>query len=114
MRFWAVLLATLAQSIAAGGEKPRVSFELIARPGTGATVQQQWYQALSGLGLTGLRIRSGGSGDEMDIVEQGTAAAPQYKVVGILAADNMLYLPGGKFSLKDTARLRTWLDNLAD
>ena len=38
----------------------------------------------------------------------------QYQVVGILSADNMLYLPGGKFASATPAKLRKWLDNLGD
>ncbi len=37
-----------------------------------------------------------------------------YKVTGILASDNKLYLPGGKFGVRDVGQLRTWLDNLED
>ena len=32
----------------------------------------------------------------------------------MLAADNMLYLPGGKFALGDVGKLRKWFGNLSD
>ncbi len=79
-----------------------------------ATAAQQWYQALTNLGISGLRIRSGTAADEMKIDQQGTKAAPAYKVTGILAADNMLHVPGGKFGVRDTGQLRKWLENLGD
>lgn len=116
MRIVAITLLAItcaAHSIAAA-DKPRVSFELITRTGLSPTAPQQWYQALSELGISGLRIRSGTGSDEMDIRNQGTAAAPAYRVVGILAADNVLYVPGGKFALSDVGKLRKWLDELRD
>jgi hypothetical protein len=48
----------------------------------------------------------------MGITTQGGKAAPSYKVVGILASDNVLYLPGGSFAPRDTGKLRKWLDEL--
>lgn len=109
-----LLIVTLAASAAAAAERPRVTFELITRPGLPATAPQQWQRALAEAGISGLRIRSGTGDDEMSIRNQGTGASPSYKVVGILSAGNVLYLPGGKFTLRETGKLRKWLDNLRD
>lgn len=109
-----LLIVALVASAAAAADKPRVTFELITRPGLPATAPQQWHQALSELGLSGLRIRTGAGDDELSIENQGTGAAPSYKVMGILSADNVLYVPGGKFGLRDTGKLRKWLDTLRD
>lgn len=108
-----LLLAVLGASPALA-QSPRVALELVTRAGLPPTAPQEWYQALSNLGFSSLRIRSGTSGDAIGIQNQGTKAAPSYKVVGMLSADNMLNLPGGKFGLKDTGKLRKWLDNLRD
>jgi hypothetical protein len=35
-------------------------------------------------------------------------------VIGVLTEDNVLHLPGAKFSVRDTARLRKWIDELGD
>jgi hypothetical protein len=108
-------VAPLLISVAWGAPpKPRVTFELLTKPGLPLTASQQWYKALTDLGISGLQIHNARSDDKMEISESGGKAAREYKVVGILAADNVLYLPGGKFKLGDTGRLRKWLDNLGD
>ncbi len=76
--------------------------------------QQQWYKVLTELGISGLRIRAAGPGDEMAVNERGRKGSRDYQVVGILASDNKLYLPGGKFAIGDSAQLRKWLDNLGN
>jgi hypothetical protein len=91
-----------------------ISFELVTRPGLPLTASQQWYKTLTSLGVSGLRIRQANSGDEASIEKQGTDSAPRYRVVGILAADNVLHLPGGKFKASDTDRLRKWLARVGD
>ncbi|MBI3840276.1 MAG: hypothetical protein HY288_20325 [Planctomycetia bacterium] len=110
-----VLVAvSLASAVWAGGVKPRVSLELLTRPGLPLMASQQWFKVLTDLGVSGLQIHAGGPRDEVAITQQGSKASPEYRVVGILAADNSLYLPGGKFSLTDSGRLRKWLDELGD
>ncbi len=99
---------------AAAPERSRITFELLTKQGVPLNASQQWYKALSDLGISGLQIHNFKAGDEMAISESGGKASRGYKVVGILAADNVLYLPGGKFKLTDTGRLRAWLDNLDD
>ncbi len=104
--------ALMPACLLVAADKPRVSLELLTRGNLPLTAQQQWYKALSELGISGLRIHAAGPGDEMAIEERGRKGSGDYQVVGILASDNKLYLPGGKFAIGDTAKLRKWLDNL--
>lgn len=64
--------------------------------------------------MTGLRIRSGTPGEEAGIEELGTPTERRYKVTGILGPDNVLRVPGGKFTVKDSGSLRKWIENLGD
>jgi hypothetical protein len=105
---------SMASAVPAADVKARVSLELLTRPGLPLTASQQWFKVLTGMGISGLQIRAAGARDAVGITEEGSKASPQYKVVGILAADNVLYLPGGKFGLNDTGRLRKWLEDLGD
>jgi hypothetical protein len=109
-----ILLLSVLSASAAAADKPRVTLEVIAREGLAPTASQQWYQALSKLGIDGLRIRSDDLAGEMGVTNQGSQAAPAYKVVGILSADNVLRLPGGAFGPRDTGKLQKWLDELRD
>lgn len=101
-------------AVSAAGPKPRVSIEILTRPNLPLTASQQWYKVLTEAGIDGLQIRAGNGREQVSIAEQGTSRAPEYRVVGILAADNSLHLPGGKFAVGDVGRLRKWLDNLGD
>jgi hypothetical protein len=107
-----LVAACVASTTLVAHAKPRVSLELLTKPGLPLTASQQWYKVLTDLGVGNLQIRSAGPRAEMGITEQGSKASREYKVIGILAADSVLYLPGGKFSLTETARLRKWLENV--
>ncbi len=99
---------------AAADDGPAVSLELLTQRGLPLDGSQRWYRALTKLGISGLQIRSAGPRDKTSITNRGTKATPSYRVVGILTSDNVLHLPGGRFKLDDTRRLRKWLDELRD
>lgn len=114
---WVMLLATAA--FAAAGppvpaRKVRISMELITDGKLPATSAQAWYNAAKDLGLAGLRIRTVEGEEKAEIEQVGSKAAPAYRVTGILTPENVLVVPGGKFSVRDTGKLRKWLDNLSD
>ena len=107
--------ATISAAIGVAATPPAsIAFELATKPGLSLTASQQWYKTLTTLGVSGLRIRQAASGEKPSIEQQGTAAAPRYQVLGILAADNVLHLPGGTFKPTDTERLRKWLAQVGD
>lgn len=91
---------------------PRVSLEILTQPGLAPTAAHQWYEALSKLGFTNLQIRSGNPGEEMGIETTGSGSSKTFRVTGILGTDNTLQVPGGKFGMRDSGRMQTWLNNL--
>jgi hypothetical protein len=107
------LLATCA---AAGkpAAKARVSLEIVTEKDIPITATQQWYKVFADLGVSGLRIRAATGKDEVGVEQHGNKAAPVYDVVGLIKANNTLYLPGGKFTAGDSAGLKKWLADLAD
>lgn len=109
-----LIAASISATALAANPPASISFELATKPGLPVTASQQWYKTLTSLGISGLRIRQATSGDEATIEKQGTESAPRYRVVGILATDNVLHLPGGKFKSSDTDRLRKWLATVGD
>lgn len=112
MRIAAISLLACALGHSALAAEPRVAFEIVTEPGLAVTASQEWYQAFTKLGIKGLRIRSGDG--EPGIENRGTAENPSYHVTGVLAADNTLHVPGGRFGLRETTKLRAWLDKLGD
>lgn len=90
----------------------RVEIELATSGTFPVTAQQEWYKALTELGVDSLRIRKEQSGDKVEVKVAGSTAAPVYRVVGKLASGTRLELPGGSFSPKDRAGLAKWLAKL--
>lgn len=109
-----LIAASIASAALAASPPASISFELVTKPGLPVTASQQWYKTLTSLGISGLRIRQANADDQAAIEQQGTESAPRYRVVGILAADNVLHLPGGKFKPSETDRLRKWLARVGD
>lgn len=98
--------------VSALAAEARVEMEL-ATPATFPVLgQQQWYQALSELGVDALQIRKSAAGDKAEIKTAGSKAAPVYRVVGMLNSNGQLTLPGGRFSSRDRTGLAEWLGKL--
>lgn len=109
-----ITLSAILLVAAAPASKVRISFDLITEKGFPNTGQQQWHKALSDLGVTSLRIHSGAGNEEAAIENSGSERTPSYTVTGILKANNTLQLPGGTFSMRDSAGLRKWIAELGD
>lgn len=108
--FAALVVLSAAAAVAA----PRVSLELATDKGFPITGAQQWSKVLADVGVTNFRIRSAVGADRPVIEQLGDEKNPNFRVVGILTPDNLLVVPGGRFSPRDGAAIRKWLENLAD
>lgn len=93
---------------------PRVQLELVTEEGFPASGSHRWMSALQNLGLANLRIRSARPGDKVQIVQDGSGSTASYRVTGLLTADNLLLLPGGRFRLGDIEGLRAWIGKLQE
>ncbi|MEX2560287.1 MAG: hypothetical protein WD403_10255 [Pirellulales bacterium] len=110
-----IMLGVCCPAVGALAAGPaRVSFELATEQGFPAAATQQWYTLLTDLDVDGLRIRAARAGDQPAIEATGGAASPFYRVTGLLSARNELVLPGGKFSVRDRAKLHQWLTRLRE
>lgn len=112
MRTLAAVVVWMSSALALAA--PRVSMELATDKGFPITGAQEWTRVLTGLGIQSLRIRSAIGSDTPKVEEIGDPKNPSYRVVGILTDRNELLVPGSKFSLRDSAAIRSWLENLAD
>ena len=94
--------------------KARVSLELVSQDGIPINAAQQWNQLFADLGVSNIRIHAGnGAAVEVGVEKRGNKDAPVYDVVGMIKTDNTSVLPGGKFTVNDTARLKKWLADLS-
>jgi len=109
---WSTTAAIAALATAA----PRVEMTIGTERNQPVSASQQWYRALTDLGVDSLRIRSRRPGEEPQIEEQSSKrpgdAARIYIVTGVLDDRGQLHLPGGKFTIRDTGRLKAWLAKL--
>jgi hypothetical protein len=90
-----------------------VELEVATERGVQITAPQEWLQLLTSIGLARVQIRGMRTGDKPDVTNNGSAARPDYHVVGILSARGQLRLPGGTFTRVDRARLKDYFDGLA-
>ena len=56
----------------------------------------------------------GQHGDKVEIEDVGRKGLPSYRVHGVLRSNNTLLLPGGKFTLRDKAEIKKWLNDLGE
>ncbi len=108
----------LALAIAVGSTHfvsaaPRIALELATEKGFPLTGQQEWSRALGEMGFANLRIRPATGSEKIEVVREGTDAAPSYRVTGVLTRGNQLILPGGRFTIHDRDQLNAWRDALA-
>jgi hypothetical protein len=115
MRSALFILATLLllappPSFAAEG---RVELNLTTAEGAPITGPQQWLPLLDAAGFSSTRISNEVPEKPLDIVQGGTAASPIYTVHGVLTAGGEVMLPPGrKFSQRDKAALKQWVERL--
>ena len=107
-----VLVAAQAARSVAAPTPARIDVELVTEAGVPPTAAQQWYQVLTDLKVSNLRVRSADNADQPAIISGGRPEAPSYKVVGIISRGGDLILPGGKFRTADQAQLGQWLARL--
>ncbi len=105
----AVCAATLTASASAAG---RVELEIATDAEFPALETQNWYRLFDELKLGSVRIRGGRATDTAKIVTAGTKAAPVYRITGTLNARGELVLPGGKFTLRDGAKLAAYIKDI--
>jgi hypothetical protein len=90
-----------------------VELEIATDRGVQITAPQEWLQLLTSIGVTRVQIRGMRTGDKPQVLNSGSAARPDYHVVGILSARGQLKLPGGTFTRGDRARLKDYFEGLA-
>src|SRR5690606_1866675 len=64
-------------------------------------------------GQRDVRIRSLQPGDAPRVEEGGTSDRPRYRVTAVLTAGDVLQVPGGNYTRRDTAGLKDYLERLA-
>jgi hypothetical protein len=106
-------LAIIAFADLAQGVEPRVDLEVATEGGFIPTEARAWSEMLTKAGFANVRIKS--VTNESPLIEtRGTAAAPSYRVVGILTGGNQLLLPKGRFGLSDRGPIEGWLRKLRE
>jgi hypothetical protein len=105
----AVVCLPVDISCAQIGMRNRVDFEIIADANGGLDDNQRWLEALSEVGADNVRIVQGST---LPGVEQiASASGTTYKVTGVLT-NNKLILPKGRFGIRDTAKIKEYVESL--
>ncbi len=104
----ALLLSSAKTSWADG----KVVLEIVTAPKFSSLDTQKWYRLLTELKVSGLTIRSQRGSDRQKVTITGTKSRPVYRVTGLLNDRGELLLPGGRFTLRDRAKLANWLSTM--
>src|SRR3989442_2678206 len=96
--------ATIVIGSLACAAEPRVDLEVITEAGFIGTDARAWSEMLTQAGFSSVRVKSGTS-ESPAMQTVGTAAAPAYRVVGVITAANQLLLPKGRFGINDRAQI---------
>ncbi len=99
-------------AVAQRSSSPPISLELMAEPGFPRTRQQRWLNFLQQFGFTDVRIRGAQPDDVPRVINRGTAAAPRYRVEGLLTDRGVMQLPGVVIRYGQRKQLQQWLDRL--
>jgi len=94
--------------------KPRVSLVIGMERGVTPDAPDRWNKMLTEHGVDDVQLRSLDVNDALDIQQVGKADAPAYRVTGTLSAQNVLSLPGGRFTLADSAAFEKWVRELGN
>lgn len=111
----AVTLGLCSCGPAAFGEG-RVELNLLTEDRVPITSQQEWSRRLGQAGISSMRIRPAGplGSVRLAIDVRGSESSPTYVVTGVITADDVLVLPGGKrFRSTQAAQVARWVDDLA-
>lgn len=92
---------------------PRVHLEIAAEKRGTLEGPQQWIRTLEGVPFASIRIRSAQPADQPKIEQTGTGPSATYRVLGLLAPGNDLFLPGAKIRAGDRAGVERWLSTLS-
>ncbi len=106
-------LAMVCLPSAAHAQEGKVEMELGTAPGFNQIDTRDWYQLLTRLNVTNLRIAGAKPGDKIEILIEGSDRSPIYRVKGRLTAAGELIVPGGRFSIRNRDSIAKWITNLA-
>lgn len=96
-------------SCAQVGMRNRVEFEIIADANGAIDDNQRWLEALSEVGADNVRIVQGSS--RMGVEKIAGSGGTTYKITGRLDR-NRLLLPKGRFGIRDTAKIKEYIESL--
>jgi len=109
----AAIVGVLALAAAAGrAAEPRVRLEIVFDRRAPLTAQQEWAKRLGQAGMGDVRLRGDGADEKVRVESQGTPDDPVYFVLGKVDSQGQLQLPGGRFSMSQTAGVAQWMTAL--
>lgn len=108
----AAVVLFLAGAASGRATEPRVNLEVATSKIGAIEGPQQWARALDGVGFATVRLRTAGPGDLPRVEKSGTADAPVFHVIGLLAPNNELLLPDARIRYGDRKALENWLARL--
>lgn len=90
-----------------------IQLEIITNARSAFDVNQRWLELLGDIGVDNVRLTQ--AGDRTPGIKKiESRGANTYKITGFLTSDEKLVLPGGRFSIRDKARMRSFFQGIKD
>lgn len=106
------LLFTLPGITSVSAAEAQIDVELVTEGGVDPAAPQRWFQLLSELGISNLRIRSATGQERVAVEKLGGADSRHYRVTAALTTGNEIIVPGHRFRVGDRAGIAQWFDRL--
>ena len=115
MKTWPAVLCLFLSLFAASTlhAAGRIELELVTEADFPPLEVSKWYQELTKLNFSNLKIRRAQIGDRTETLTQGSKDNPIYRVKGILTNEGKMVVLGGSFSLHDRSKIQAWMTELA-
>lgn len=107
-----ITLACLALPTSSTTAALPIDLEVAAMADAPFGAMQEWAPILGQMNLANFRLRGFHDGDEPSLTVDPAATSKRYRLFGVLDRQNRLVLPGAAFGQQDTAKLKTFLEEL--
>jgi hypothetical protein len=89
-------------------ERHFVELEILADAGTMIDSAQEWLEILSEVGADSVRMGRAAGNSKVGVKKNGRS----WTITGVISSRNQLILPGGRYSRRDKAAIKAYVDSI--
>lgn len=106
------LSVVLIPGIANAQDRNFVELEILGDAGTMLESGQKWLEKLSEVGADSVRMNQAGDNARPDVKKTKTSSGASWKITGVISSRGRLLLPGGRYTLRDTDKIKDYIESI--